>query len=175
MERKVKVLVAVAWALSIVCSLYAGYALAPWLQARHGVSRVEANVFVFKETTHGVELILGGNVITDIGEEYAGSNDTSLIKYISIGNATASASLTKLTSEYDRKEGTVVEWTYNGDYAKNITYKWTSLSVTLNAAGIHWSGTANSDNNLYAVANFDQTTFNNENLTIRWMLVWDCN
>jgi len=99
------------------------------------------------------------------------------LKYISIGNATASASLTQLSTEYTRAEGTVSDlWLYNGeDYAFNCTKKFTfTETVTLNAAGWHWASSG--DNNMYAVANFDETTFQaNWNLTITWVGVFDGN
>ena len=181
MERKVKVLLALTWALSIVCSVFAGYALAVWLPAqRHGVAKPSANVVILWEHAGGTDVLYSGNVITDIGEQHlrdmaANGGTFEAIKYISIGNASASASLTSLSSEYDRKAGNVVAWINNGDYAYNCTYKWTfTETVTLNAAGLHWasSGTGN----LFAVANFAQTTFHaNDNCTIRWIITFDGN
>ena len=146
-------------------------------------SRVKsgANVFVTIETPMGIKSIPIHNVITDIGEQQAaerfrtGASYTAL-KYISVGNATESSSLTQLTTEYTREEGTVSSlWTYNGDAAFNCTKKFTfTETVTLNAAGWHWASSG--DNNMYACANFDQTTFQNGwNLTITWVGVFDGN
>jgi len=147
------------------------------------VSRVKAgaNVFVTIETPMGVKAIPIHNVITNIGENQSatrfrtGASYTAL-EYISIGNATASSSLTQLTTEYTRAQGTISSlWLYNGDAAFNCTKKFTfTETVTLNAAGWHWNSTG--DGNMYACANFDQTTFQaNWNLTITWVGVFDGN
>jgi len=184
MERKVRVLLAVAWALSVVLAFGGGFAVQIYMLSNSTPSRTVAgaNVFVTIETSMGIRSIPIHNVITDIGEQQAaerfrtGGSYTAL-EYISIGNATASASLTQLTVEYAREQGTVSAlWLYNGeDYAFNCTKKFTfSETVTLNAAGWHWA--ASGDNNMYAVANFDQTTFQpNWNLTITWVGVFDGN
>ncbi|RLG99274.1 hypothetical protein DRO19_02715 [Candidatus Bathyarchaeota archaeon] len=184
MERKVKVLLALAWAVSLVLAFGAGFAVQNLMMLNRRPSRtvVGANVFVTVETPMGVQAIPIHNVITNIGEQQAAERfrtdgSYTALKYISIGNATASASLTQLSSEYTRVEGTVSSlWQYNGeDYAFNCTKKFTfTETVTLNAAGLHWA--TSGDNNMYAVANFDQTTFqNNWNLTITWVVVFDGN
>jgi hypothetical protein len=150
---------------------------------RHKPQHVGANVFVTVETPMGVQAVSVGNVITDIGEQEAAKRFQSTgtynaTKYISIGNATVSQTLTKLTVEFDRQEGTVSNlWIYNGDAAFNVTKKFTFTgTVTLNAVGIHWNPTVGSDGNMYACANFQQTTFGaNWNLTITWILVFDGN
>lgn len=186
MELKVRKnsLVAVLWIVSVVLAFGAGYAVENLLLVSKGPSRTVAgaNVFVTIETPMGIYEIPIHNVITNIGEQQAaerfrtGGTYTAL-KYISIGNATASASLTQLSTEYTRAEGTVSSlWQYNGeDYAFNCTKKFTfTETVTLNAAGWHWASSG--DGNMYAVANFDQTTFQpNWNLTITWVGVFDGN
>jgi len=184
MERKVKVLVAVAWALSVVLAFGVGFAVQNSLLLPKSPSRTVqgANVFVTIETPMGIRSIPIHNVITNIGEQQVaerfrtGGTYTAL-EYISIGNATASAGLTQLSTEYAREQGTVSDlWLYNGeDYAFNCTKKFTfSETVTLNAAGWHWA--ASGDGNMYAVANFDETTFQpNWNLTITWIGVFDGN
>jgi len=152
-----------------------------WLpMLRHGVARPKANVIILWEHAGGSDVLYTGNAITDIGEEHlrdmaANGGTLSAIRYISIGNATASTSLTDLANEYDRQAGNVVTWINNGDYAYNCTYKWTfSSTVTLNAAGLHWDASAS--NTLFAVANFAQTTFHaNDNCTIRWIITFDGN
>jgi len=171
-----------ALALCFVVAFSSGYAIQNVLLPR-SVSRVRggANVFVTIETPMGIMDVPIHNVITDIGEQQAatrfrtGASYTAL-EYISIGNATADSSLTQLTTEYAREQGTVSSlWTYNGDSAFNCTKKFTfTETVTLNCAGWHWASSG--DNNMYAVANFDQTTFqNNWNLTITWVGVFDGN
>ena len=183
-EKASRYLIAVVWALSVVLAFGAGYATQIYMLSNGKPSRTVAgaNVFVTIETPMGIRSIPIHNVITNIGEQQAaerfrtGGSYTAL-EYISIGNATASASLTQLSSEYAREQGTVSSlWLYNGeDYAFNCTKKFTfSETVTLNAAGWHWA--ASGDNNMYAVANFDQTTFQpNWNLTITWVGVFDGN
>jgi len=146
-------------------------------------SNMKANVFFVFETFEGNVKLETPNVITDIGENYTrnafSGNSSGLyaVQWISIGNATASTSLTQLTSEYSRQQGTIANWTNSGDYAFNCTYKWTfTETVNLNCAGGHWNSTGN--NNLYAVANFPDgaVTFNNnENLTVRWVYTYNCN
>lgn len=139
-----------------------------------------ANVYVTIETATGVQDVPIHNVITAIGEQQVAtrmrvSGSYNPVQFISIGNATASRSLTKLTQEHSRAQGTVSSlWSYGGYAAFNVTKKFTFTgTVTLNACGAHWEGTANSDNNMYAVANFQQTTFQqNWNLTITWIFVF---
>ena len=176
-----RTLFAVVLAACIVSSFAVGYYLSPsGSSGGHQPQRIGANVYVTIETPMGIQAVPIENVITTIGLQQAAtrfrvSGTYTACQYISIGNATASASLTKLTTEYTRAQGTVSSlWTYNGNPAFNVTKKFTFTgTVTLNAAGIHWDGTANSDNNMYACANFQQTTFqNNWNLTITWILAY---
>ena len=183
-NRANSTIIAVGWILSIIIAFTAGYYLNPLFMhgQRHGVAKPNANVIILWEHAGGVDQLYVGNVITDIGEQYlrnitsqGASAVVDAVKYISIGNATASASLTDLASEYDRQAGTVVEWINGGDYAYNCTYKWVNVGpVTLNAAGLHWN--ASGTGNLFAVANFAETTFgSNDNLTIRWVVTFNGN
>jgi FtsP/CotA-like multicopper oxidase with cupredoxin domain len=175
------VVLATCIVLSFAVGLMVNYYLFPSVSnGGHQPQRVGANVYVTIETPMGMQAIPIENVITTIGLQQAAtrfmtSGTYTACQYISVGNATASASLTKLTQEYTRAQGTVSSlWTYNGNPAFNVTKKFTfTVTVTLNAAGIHWDGTANSDNNMYACANFQQTTFQqNWNLTITWILAY---
>lgn len=154
------------------------------LQPENQVAHVKDNVFIFTEKASGRTLTSQHNVITDIGEnrtgEFHNSNTTSAngVLWISIGNATAAAGLTQLTTQYgSRFLGTVQNWTNSGDFAYNITYTHMFTETqNINAVGAHWSDTG--DGNLYAVANFagGATTFNNaDNLTITWVYTFDCN
>ena len=70
MERKVRVLVAFAWALSLLASMTAGYALYPLLSAQHGRLEPKANVIILWERPGGVDELYIGNVITDIGLQH---------------------------------------------------------------------------------------------------------
>lgn len=145
---------------------------------------IKDNVFIVIERPSGKATFSSHNVITDIGEnrtgEFHNSNTTSAngVLWISIGNATAAAGLTQLTSQYgSRFLGTVQNWTNSGDFAYNITYTHMfSETQNINCAGAHWADTG--DNTLYAVANFGggATTFNsNDNLTITWVFTFNCN
>ena len=162
----------------ILCAFLLGYFASPQIQ-RHGY---KANVFIGYELFSGNSEFETHNVVTDIGEAQielrCSTNGTYVFfGYISIGNATASASLTQLTTQYDRKLGTVVRWTNGGDSAFNVTYKWTfTETVSLNCAGNHWADSG--DNNMGAVANFPTGAqiFNaNENLTARWVWTFNAN
>lgn len=143
---------------------------------------VKDNVFVVMETANGKTRFSQHNVITDIGENYTAAflwdgTYTALVDYVSVGNATAGTSLTQLTTQYARWQGSVANWTNSGDYAFNVTYTHTFTETqNINCAGAHWASSG--DNNLYAVANFvgGAVTFNsNDNLTITWVFTFDCN
>jgi hypothetical protein len=140
------------------------------------------------ETDMGISDIPICNLITDIGENQTATRNRVgatyvAVKYISLGNATAAAGLTKLTTEAttlgaERAEGEVSNlWLYSGDAAYNITKKFTFTGdITLNACGGHWLVTGDSDGNMYSVANFAQTAFATSwNLTITWVYVFDGN
>jgi len=178
MERKAKVLFSFAFALMFLSGFVACYAVYPVLFApRHGVAVPKANVVILWEHAGGTDVLYSGNVITDIGLQHlrdmaANGGTFNAIKYISIGNATASSSLTDLTSEFDRQAGNVVTWMNGGYPAFNVTYKWVNVGpCTLNAVGLHWDASAS--NTLFAVANFVQTTFGaNDNCTIKWVITF---
>jgi len=189
MERlsRRQILIAVLWALSLVCASLSTYYYAsgsfPW---SWGGQAAEAGdvVFFIVETPEGKATLATHNVITDIGEmrlrnmtSQGGTSYANAVKWISIGNATASKTLTQLTVEYDRQQGTVTEWINNGDYAYNLTRKWTfTETVTLDCAGAHWDSAG--DGNLFAVANFpfgSQTFHANWNLTVIWIITFDAN
>lgn len=146
--------------------------------------RATANVLFVFETFEGGARLETSNIITNIGENrtgvYHSQNQTSIyaVQWISIGNASGTLQTkTQLDSQYDRKKGSIVEWTNNNDFAFNCTYKWTfTETVKLDCAGGHWNSTGNS--NLYSIANFPDgaVTFNNnENLTVRWTYTYNCN
>jgi hypothetical protein len=160
----------------------------------HRSPQPKANLFVYKETSSGKELIGSGNVITDIAEAYtewwmtgcgsANATARSAPMWISLGNATVGQTLTKLTTEattsgFERAAASAsAQFTYNGDYARNFTKTFTaSATITINAAGSHWVVTGDSDNNMYACGSLGGSQAFNaaDNCTIVWMYVWDCN
>lgn len=174
--------------LLLVSAFLCGYGLT---NGFHRDPQVHANVFVIHESMSGKETIPVGNVITDIAENtlrdrLAFANSTigsNMTDYISLGNATVAATLTKITDECDnssafgRAQGTVSAW-YNGtDYAYNVTKTFmANATVTINTAGLNWFSTDQSDNNLFAVAAITQTAFAvNDNCTITWVITIDAN
>lgn len=172
---------------TILLSFLAGYYASPIIK-QHKNPKVSVNVFVFHESLDGKTVLASGNLITDIGEAYirnsiSGGEGQNVTKYISLSNdASPAAAWTKLPNElaasgFTRALGTVVNWTYSGDYAFNVTKKFTATgSVTAQCAGLNWSPTASSDNNLFAAAAFTQTAFSSgDNCTIVWMIVFNAN
>lgn len=163
------------------------YAPKAWLG--HKEPEYSANVFVIFETASGTHSRQIGNVITNIGERYARNilgfdNVTSnnATKWISLGNATAGTSLTKLTTEatssgFERALATDVSWMNGTDYAYNMSHKFTaSATIRVDATGLHWNPTGDSDNNMFACADITATTFeSNDNCTITWVITCDGN
>lgn len=156
------------------------------------------NVFVVHESVNGKEEIPTGNVITNIaewtirnflafGNATAGTAEigTNQTKYIALGNATSAATLTQLTTEcvngtagaFGRALSTVTAWVNGTDAAYNVTHTFTqNATETINACGLHWFGTASSDNNLFACAAITQTAFaSGDNCTITWVITIDAN
>jgi hypothetical protein len=156
----------------------------------HKDPSVSYNVYVFKD---GIEIDEAGNTITDIGETWlrswlgsAGADNTtarSAAQYISLSNdGSASAAWTELPTEiaadgFTRAVGDVVEWTNSGDAAFNVTKTFTASGTQeLQTAGLQWDDLAESDNNLFAAADFTQTTFNSDDtLTITWVITVNAN
>lgn len=188
------------WLLSLlVTALLVGtitYGLVRVSPYMHRDPELKANVYVIHESVNGKELIPVGNVITNIAEATIrnllgfgnattgtaeiGTNKTD---YISLGNATAAATLTKITTECDnssafgRAQGTVAAWANNTDNAYNVTKTFTAnATVTIDTAGLNWFWSDGSDNNLFAVAAITQTAFAvNDNCTITWVITCDFN
>jgi len=185
------------WLLSLIATIlltgmltYAFVNVSPYM---HRDPELKANVYVIHESVNGKELIPVGNVITNIAETavrnlLAFDNDTGLdgtnmTDYISLGNATVAATLTKITTECDnssafgRAQGTVVAWQNGTDSAYNVTKTFTAnATVTIDTAGLNWFWSDGSDNNLFAVAAITQTAFAvNDNCTITWVITCDFN
>lgn len=150
-------------------------------------------VLVFTETERGKELIRTHNLRTSLGANYVRdilgfdnyTTTQNVTGWISLSNdATPLSSWTKLPNEvntggFTRKAGTVAAWRNGTGFAYNVTATWAcTATTTLQAAGLMFSGQALSDNSLYAVAAFTQTTFNYydasnfDNLTIVWCLTY---
>lgn len=186
------------WAFSLVltallCTALT-YALVQVHPYVHRDPQLRANVFVITETAAGRSEFVGGNVITNLWETnlrntYAFYNDTlvpnatNMTKYISVGNCTPAAALTKITTECDnssafgRAQGTVTAWANGTDAAYNVTKTFTAnATVTIDSAGLNWFWSDGSNNNLFAVAAITQTAFAiGDNCTITWVITLDCN
>ena len=178
-------------ALVSVLAFSSGYlAFSPLMRAQHRDSKVSANVFILFETAKGTWSAEGGNLITNIGERvvrnilgFDNVTANNATKWISMSNAGSPlVTWTELDTElaangFTRALGTVVTWMNGTDYAYNVTKKFTATgSQQVQTAGLQWSGVAESDNNLFAAADFAQTTFeNNDNCTITWVITWDAN
>lgn len=158
--------------------------------AGHRDARYSANVYVIYETMAGREESPAGNVITNIGERYVrnllGWNNVTNnngTQWISLGNASAAAALTKLTTEatsdgFTRAANdTCVAWNNGTDYAYNVSKKFTATgAIQVNCTGLHWNPTSDSDNNLFACADITETAFAaNDNCTIKWVITVDGN
>lgn len=157
---------------------------------QHKDPSVSYNVYVFKD---GVQVAESGNTITNIGEQWIQSwaglsgegNTTSrnATQYISLSNdGSAAAAWTVLPGEvnangFSRALGDVTGWINSGDYAYNVTKTFTGTGTQqLQTAGLNWAGVAGSDNNLFACADFTQTTFNaGDTLTITWVITVNAN
>ena len=179
-----------AISLTAMVTFLSGYGLAQVRINTHRNPSLKDNVWIFKETPAGKELIGSGNVIVDIGERYIrnilGFNNVTAhnaTKWISLGNGSILDTRTKLGTEatttgFTRALGTVTAWMNGTDYAYNVTKKFTATGdIQINCAGLQWSGVSDSDNNLFALASLGgaQDFENNWNCTIVWAITWDAN
>lgn len=168
-----------------------GYGFNPLLM--HKNPSITANVEITENVGGLSSTLYSGNVITDIGETYVaswlgscGSGNTTArnaTQWISLSNdGSAADTWTEHPNEvaannFTRALGTVATWTNSGDDAFNVTYTFmASGTQQLQTAGLHWSGVSDSNNNLFAVADFTQTTFNSgDTLTIKWSITVNAN
>jgi len=149
------------------------------------------NVYVIRETPEGRETLVSGNVITNIGElaarnifGYDNITAWNATQWISLGNSTVAQTETILDAEatttgFTRAANdTCLAWINSGDYAYNVTNQFTATgTIAVNATGLHWDPTSNSDNNMFAVASLGamQGFQNNWNCTITWVITWNAN
>lgn len=158
----------------------------------HKDPQIEINVYCV-ESIEGIEHLLGsGNLITDIGENATMDGlfgNTYNISGISSGNATVGAALTKLTTEattsgFDRQAPTVSElWFNSGDIARNYTCTFTATAdIAVNAVGLHWSVTDDSNNNMFACAYITDGSYHQfplsdpaSTLTVKWVITINAN
>lgn len=177
--------------LTVIISVSSTYALvnANILFKNHHSPQVQANVYVFKETTTGKDMIYSGNVLTDRIEQkvrniFAWNNETVYdFNYIALGNSTIDQTNNKLDTEattlgFGRAANdTCVGWTDGGDFAFNVTNKFTATgNIWVNATALHETGTPNAQDavaiaSLGAMEDFQ----NNWNCTIIWSITWNAN
>ena len=176
---------ALALFLCAVIGTVGGYGIQNvYFGSRHQPMIPSANVFLTIQTEMGTYDILVGNIITDYGENatrYGMSNVAFDAKYIALGNSTIVQTKTKLDTEAstlgaDRIVGTKTHWTSSGDYAFNVTKKFTFTGdITLNATALCCSDVTDTGDAV-SMASFTQTAFaNNWNLTITWTWVFNGN
>lgn len=160
---------------------------------RHTQPNLQANVYVLKESLGQRQDLSTPNVICNIGGQYvrnalafgnisgSGTNIINRTTCISMGNATVAATLTKLTTEATtanftrvNASSTTVAWynTTGNFYAFNVSYTFTaSATLRLNAVGLHWDSTSDSDSNMFACAAITETTFNSgDTATLTWVI-----
>ncbi|MCW1309106.1 MAG: hypothetical protein QXP04_00260 [Candidatus Nanoarchaeia archaeon] len=132
---------------------------------------------IVKITKDGERIVIAENVpnlVTNIGKRHVRnllcalnntySSTNNITKYLSVSNDSGpSSTWTRLPNEvnangFSRAAGTV---TVINNTAYKTVYQWTATGTQqLQAVGLHWSGQALSDGNLFACASFTQTTFN---------------
>ena len=168
-----------------------------WFSQGHRDPQFSSNVyFTFNDGT-GMHEFESGNVITNIGETMVrnllGFNNISSyapLQYISLGNGTIAAALTKLTVEstangFNRTQGTPVSWNNGTDSAFNVTVTFTVSGlgvgeyISVQSAGLHWNETDESDNNMFACAYLTDSTYhqftNGSTCTVTWVITVDAN
>jgi len=152
----------------VLVSMLAGagcYALLPEWLFPHGRTLVYANVeFSYRCGSDAIVTSEVGNTITWLGENETSDRFSVNATYvatgwISLGNASDNIwTRTKLNiAEFSRDQGAVV--TPNLPYGNPSHSAYTVFlsktfvaHTTINATGLQWSGTGDSDNNLFAVA-----------------------
>ena len=176
----------VTYALIAVLCFSAGVLVNPLIQ--HVDPKVNVYMTVSKGEASGASATLAsGNLITDIGENFVGNCtlglDANGTWAISLSNdGSPAAAWTKLTTEvaangFTRAAGDLTVWSNSGDYAFNVTHTFTCTGTQqLQTAGLHWDDTAESDNNLFAAADFTQTIFEaGDTLTVTWVITINAN
>jgi len=170
----------IAILLAIIC--VQGFLLiSPYLHKPNEPSNVfivvhYPNGEIVREESHNLITLIGAEYVHEI-LAYDNRTDQDILKYIAISNETTTptTSWTKLPNEntdtgYSRGAGTVVKL---NSTAWNVTYTWVNVSYDcdFNCTGLHWSGTAGSDNNLFAVATFNTLTVTTgSNFTVTWIV-----
>ena len=190
-------------ALMILCfclgfgATFAAINYPSWFSQGHRDPQFPSNVYFTVTDESGVHEFESGNVITDIGETMVrnllGFNNISSyapLQYISLGNGTIAAALTKLTVEstangFNRTEGTPVSWNNGTDSAFNVTVTFTVSGlgvgeyISVQSAGLHWNETDESDNNMFACAYLTDATYhqftNGSTCTVTWVITVDAN
>ena len=192
MDNKTKMIfTATLLIAALTLSIFAYVLVTTPLYSRGRDPQINANVYIKIQRKSGfITYYEGHNVITDIGEDYVRDilsfdNVTAqnATHWISVSNdASPVQTWTQLAGEvaannFTRALSTSAKWENGTDPAGNFTYTFTSSgSQQLQCAGLQWSGVSQSDNNLFAVDSFTQTTFGvGDTLTITWVITYDGN
>lgn len=177
-----------SFAAIAVLAFSIGALASPTIQ-KHFDPSVNVYMTIHKGEAAGTTATLSsGNLITDIGEYFAGNAtfglDANATAWaISLSNdGSAAAAWTELPTEvaangFSRAQGENVVWSNSGDWAMNVTWTFTASGTQqLQTAGLQWSTTGESDNNLFAAADFTQTTFEaSDTLTVTWVITFNAN
>jgi hypothetical protein len=155
---------------------------------KHRDPETQVNVFVFRETPEGNEMIYSGNVLTDRIERKVRNilayNNETVYKttYIALGNSTVAQTLTKLDTEatstgFERANSTTTAWVNSGDWAANFTHKFTATgNIVINATALHETVTAGATNAVAIASLGASYSFqNNWNCTIVWSITHNWN
>ena len=132
--------------------------------------KITADLYLYDGSGAGAQLIAQKqNLITDLGENatlFSLNDANQTLLAISTGNETAiDQTDTQLTSEattdgFDRVAANVSAYWFNsGDIAINYTALFRATdTISVNAVGLHWSVTDDSDNNMYAASHITDGT-----------------
>lgn len=179
----------VAIGLLLVLSFSLGYAFHNFISYRgHENPKLKANVYVFKETPQGQDLIYSGNVMTDRIEKKLrnifGYNNETVYTFnaIALGNSTIAQTKSKLDTEatstgFARANGTIAGWVNSGDYAFNCTHKFTATgNIAVNSTALHETDTGEATDAVALASLGSLEDFqNNWNCTIIWSITYNAN
>ena len=111
------------------------------------------------------------------------NNETiNIFNAIALGNSTIAQTKTKLDTEatttgFARTNGTVTAWTNSGDYAFNVTNKFTATgNIAVNSTALHETDTGETTDAVALASLGGSEDFkNNWNCTITWSITCNFN
>ena len=127
---------------------------------------------IYEETSHNVITTIGASRLRDFLGFTNQTGPTNTTTVISLGNEEVDYTKTKLATEITgnglaRANGTV---TVINATAIQIQHTWTATGAeTVNATGLHWDATINSDGNMMAMASISSVSLQaNDQLQVTW-------